>query len=181
MFTRRQISAIRLGRGTNGKIEPPSRIPAGDNKVGSGPASSTVRRYSKRHGSLAGRCTIRQLSCSHIYSNLFALPVYLSRSHLVNKTDLATMVHVFFQLLGGSIGLAYVLQRYGSLPTGILSTAVIIFSLSLVCYATWAVVIYPRYFSPLRHIPTAPDDHFLLGHTRKVVKAPSGAPSREWM
>jgi hypothetical protein len=47
MFTRRQISAIRLGRGTNGKIEPPSRIPVVDNKVGSGPASSTVRRYTR--------------------------------------------------------------------------------------------------------------------------------------
>jgi hypothetical protein len=91
------------------------------------------------------------------------------------------MVHVFFQLLGGSIGLAYVHQRYGSLPIGTLSTATILFSLSLICYATWVVVIYPRYFSPLRHIPTAPDDNFFLGHTRKVVKAPSGAPSREWM
>ncbi|KAF2485700.1 cytochrome P450 78A3 [Neohortaea acidophila] len=45
----------------------------------------------------------------------------------------------------------------------------------------WSVYVYPRFFSPLRHIPVAPGGSFLFGHTRQIIKAPSSKLQCEWV
>jgi hypothetical protein len=84
------------------------------------------------------------------------------------------------QLLGGSLGLAYFVQRYSPHPIGLLLTAFLLFLASFSTYAIWYVVVYPRFFSPLRHLPTPPDNAFFTGQTKRIMKAASGMPMREW-
>jgi hypothetical protein len=57
----------------------------------------------------------------------------------------------------------------------------LLFLLQLTLTTLYNAVLYPRFFSPLRHIPTPPGAHWLSGHTRKIMKEPSGYPAREWM
>ncbi len=83
-------------------------------------------------------------------------------------------------MLAGSIGLAYFIQRYSPHPIGTILTAVILFVTAFTCYAAWTVVVYPRFFSPLRHLPTPPDNAFFTGQTKRVMQAASGMPMREW-
>ena len=84
------------------------------------------------------------------------------------------------QLVAGSVGLAYIVQKYSSLPLGIVSLSAAIFLTLSLSYIFWAVVIYPRFFSPFRHLPTPQDNAFFTGQTKRIMRAASGEPMREW-
>ncbi|KAK6430844.1 hypothetical protein LTR95_012998 [Oleoguttula sp. CCFEE 5521] len=46
--------------------------------------------------------------------------------------------------------------------------------------AIWAIFIYPRFFSPLRDIPTPPDNHWFWGQTRRIMRDRNGGPQQVW-
>jgi hypothetical protein len=64
---------------------------------------------------------------------------------------------------------------------GAISTTLLLFLALFVTKASWEVVIYPKVFSPLRHLPTPDDNSFFSGQTRKVFREPSGRPMRYWI
>ena len=45
----------------------------------------------------------------------------------------------------------------------------------------YVVVVYPKFFSPLRHLPMPGEAGLFMGHFRRLRKDPSGYPHREWM
>lgn len=59
-------------------------------------------------------------------------------------------------------------------------TASTIFLLHCLVYGIYSILLYPRFFSPLRHIPSVPNADLLTGHWRALVKEPSGVPPRRW-
>ncbi|KAK4549355.1 hypothetical protein LTR36_006352 [Oleoguttula mirabilis] len=85
------------------------------------------------------------------------------------------------QLLGLSVGASVLLGRYASsYSLGFFTTTAVLFALQFVIYQAWLIVVYPRFFSPIRHVPTPPNGGLFMGQTRKILKAASGIPMREW-
>lgn len=86
------------------------------------------------------------------------------------------------EMLGSSAGASILLQRYApDYHLGLLGTTVVLFIVQILLYATYAIILYPRFFSPIRHIPTPPGGGFFTGQTRNVLSAPSGRPMRKWV
>lgn len=56
-----------------------------------------------------------------------------------------------------------------------------LFGVQLLLWFTWAAVIYPHFFSPLRHLPQPEGSHWLMGHFAKIRKENTGDPAREWI
>jgi hypothetical protein len=81
-------------------------------------------------------------------------------------------------LVGGA-GWTYATHDAWSRAPFIQAAAALWFA-QLLLYGIWEVFLYPKYFSPLRHLPTAPDGHWLFGHGKKVLADKPGAPLREW-
>lgn len=50
-----------------------------------------------------------------------------------------------------------------------------------VVFAVWNVVLYPKYFSPLRHLPGPEGNSWWNGQWAKIKAEPSGQPQREWL
>ncbi|TGJ79124.1 hypothetical protein E0Z10_g9648 [Xylaria hypoxylon] len=48
-------------------------------------------------------------------------------------------------------------------------------------YAVWKVILWPKFFSPLRSLPQAPGGSWWNGHFKKIMADPSGIPMREWI
>jgi len=86
------------------------------------------------------------------------------------------------QMLGSAAATSFVLNRYApAYSIGLWMTAILLFFTQFIIYETWIIVIYPRFFSPLRHLPTPPDNRFFSGQTRRVLSQPSGIPMRDWV
>ena len=83
-----------------------------------------------------------------------------------------------------SIAGSFLLNKFApqySLRHSYLWTAATIFlSVSLVYYI-YAVVIWPRVFSPMRHLPMPPGGSFFNGQFAAISKDPSGIPLRRWI
>lgn len=45
----------------------------------------------------------------------------------------------------------------------------------------WDCILYPLYFSPLRHLPQPKQTSLLFGQFYRIFKEPTGYPHREWM
>lgn len=65
--------------------------------------------------------------------------------------------------------------------SGLISTTVLLFLALFLSKITWSVVIYPKVFSPLRHLPTPDDNSFFSGQTKRVFREASGRPMRHWI
>ncbi|KXL48014.1 MAG: hypothetical protein FE78DRAFT_29505 [Acidomyces sp. 'richmondensis'] len=86
------------------------------------------------------------------------------------------------QMLGMAAVPALLLDRYvPQLSVGLFNTTAILFTIIFTVHQAWVIFLYPRFFSPLRDIPTPPGGNFVLGHTRTILKAPSGWPMRDWI
>ncbi|KAK6865635.1 hypothetical protein PG995_002163 [Apiospora arundinis] len=48
-------------------------------------------------------------------------------------------------------------------------------------WAVYTVLLYPNYFSPLRHLPSPPGGSFWNGHFNEINQSPTGIPMREWI
>jgi cytochrome P450 len=96
------------------------------------------------------------------------------------KIETANMPSML-ELLGFSCSASALLHFY--LPRysfGLFSTAFLLFFSLFALQALWKIVVYPRFLSPLRDLPTPPDNHWFFGQTRKIMREPSGKPMREW-
>ncbi|OAQ59681.1 cytochrome P450 78A3 [Pochonia chlamydosporia 170] len=79
---------------------------------------------------------------------------------------------------GASYVLASTAPQYS---LGLWKTASLIFFAYFFTIQIWRVILYPRFFSPLRHLPHAPDGHWLWDQTGRILKEPSGIPMRDWV
>ncbi|XMA14446.1 hypothetical protein WAI453_007237 [Rhynchosporium graminicola] len=54
----------------------------------------------------------------------------------------------------------------------------------IVSFSLWAfykIVLFPRYFSPIRHFPTPPNGSWWNGHYDQIKALPSGGPHVDWI
>ncbi|KAK5113197.1 hypothetical protein LTR62_003533 [Meristemomyces frigidus] len=65
-------------------------------------------------------------------------------------------------------------------PLGFFSTSFLLFWIQLIALQAWSIVVYPRLFSPLRQLPTPPDNKFFTGQTKRIMRETSGMPMRDW-
>ena len=61
-----------------------------------------------------------------------------------------------------------------------LGTYVQLFIIELITWAFWAVLLYPRFFSPLRHLPMPAGGSWWNGQRQTIAENPSGKPMIEW-
>jgi hypothetical protein len=54
------------------------------------------------------------------------------------------------------------------------------FVASVFGWAAYTVFLYPKFFSPLRHLPGPKDDHWLLGQYPRIAAEPTGIPQIDW-
>lgn len=80
----------------------------------------------------------------------------------------------------GSTVLAQVRPEY-SIRQSYFLTASIILLLEYLAWVVYAVILWPRYLSPLRHLPGPSGGSFLNGHFKAIRKEPSGIPARRWL
>ena len=63
-----------------------------------------------------------------------------------------------------------------------LFTATTLLLLESVIIGIYNIILWPRFLSPLRHLPTVTDGaSFINGQLATIVKEPSGVPLRKWM
>lgn len=63
----------------------------------------------------------------------------------------------------------------------IIKTAVSFFFVQWTIYFIYSVLLYPRYFSPLRHLPMVTEgNHPIMGQWFAITKEASGTPMRRW-
>lgn len=92
------------------------------------------------------------------------------------------MSNMFTKLLGTSVGAAALLRRAApQYSLGIAANAICLFFLEFILLQIWRILIYPTYFSPIRHIPKPADGNRITGQTKRLVKDPPGRPHREWI
>ncbi|KAL8974106.1 MAG: hypothetical protein Q9197_001648 [Variospora fuerteventurae] len=48
-------------------------------------------------------------------------------------------------------------------------------------WAAWKVLLYPRFFSPLRHLPEPQGNALFMGQFAAIRNEPTGKPQREWV
>lgn len=56
-----------------------------------------------------------------------------------------------------------------------------LYSVLLTSVFMYRTVLYPRFFSPIRHIPTPKGAHWLLGHFPDIFRYPTGNPQLRWV
>ncbi|CAD0100952.1 unnamed protein product [Aureobasidium mustum] len=78
-----------------------------------------------------------------------------------------------------SILLAHYTPAYA--PGSRLQTFFLIAFTEFIAWATWRVVIYPNFFSPLRDLPEPPGASWWNGHASMIMAQPAAHPMREWM
>ena len=86
------------------------------------------------------------------------------------------------QLFAVSAGISVLARSYTpQYSLGLVSTTLVLFLALFFAKISWSVVIYPKLFSPLRHLPTPDDNAFFSGQTKKVFREASGRPMRYWI
>lgn len=83
--------------------------------------------------------------------------------------------------LSASILVVAAVPEY-SIRNSVLWTALLLFGTQWLVYGIYAVIIYPRFVSPLRHLPQPKDGNtFFNGQWGTMIKEPSGLPMRRWI
>lgn len=87
-------------------------------------------------------------------------------------------------ILGTSIGASILLERINpeySIRHSYVWTATVLAFVQFISWLAWSVVLYPKLFSPLRHLPEPPGASFFMGQGPAILKLPSGEPMRRWI
>lgn len=53
-------------------------------------------------------------------------------------------------------------------------------TVQLLAWLAWGVILYPKFFSPLRHLPEPGGGSWYNGQWKKLVDLPTGKPHIEW-
>ncbi|KAF2825283.1 cytochrome P450 [Ophiobolus disseminans] len=56
-----------------------------------------------------------------------------------------------------------------------------LFSIQQFAQLGWQIIVFPLFFSPLRHLPQPPNNHLIIGQFKRIYKEPSGQPQRDWI
>ncbi|KAL8998338.1 MAG: hypothetical protein Q9169_002551 [Polycauliona sp. 2 TL-2023] len=67
-----------------------------------------------------------------------------------------------------------------SINESFLATFLTLVSFQFTILFTWNVVLYPNYFSPLRHLPEPTGNSWFMGQFKAIRTEPTGAPQRRW-
>ncbi|KAG9248335.1 cytochrome P450 monooxygenase-like protein [Calycina marina] len=62
-----------------------------------------------------------------------------------------------------------------------LGTFVQLYFLEFIVWAIYKVMLYPRFFSPMRHLPKPPGGSFWNGHWKQITENATGQPMIEWV
>ncbi|KAL8727644.1 MAG: hypothetical protein Q9181_005627 [Wetmoreana brouardii] len=68
-----------------------------------------------------------------------------------------------------------------SINESFLSTFLGLLSFVFTVLFVWSVVLYPKYFSPLRHLPGPAGNSLLMGQFATIRKEPTGKPQQRWI
>ncbi|KAL2044903.1 hypothetical protein N7G274_002678 [Stereocaulon virgatum] len=82
-----------------------------------------------------------------------------------------------------SIAGSFILVRLTPIYTfgaSYIGTFFVLLLLQIFAVVLWQAVLWPRLFSPLRHLPTPKGGSFFNGHFTTITKEPSGHPHRRW-
>ncbi|KAL2128934.1 hypothetical protein VTI74DRAFT_8458 [Chaetomium olivicolor] len=83
-----------------------------------------------------------------------------------------------------SFGGAYLLSS-GRIPqwpvVGFLPAFTALWSTQLLLWALWAVILYPKLFSPLRGLPEPTGNSMFMGQFGTIRRSPTGVPMMEWI
>ncbi|KAI4287265.1 MAG: hypothetical protein L6R35_003474 [Caloplaca aegaea] len=74
------------------------------------------------------------------------------------------------------------LPDFSSSPSALYPMLAFTFAaLLLLALASWHCIVYPKVFSPLRHLPEPAGGSYLMGHFYHLIREPLGQPIREWI
>ncbi|KAI1364418.1 cytochrome P450 [Xylaria arbuscula] len=85
--------------------------------------------------------------------------------------------------LASSVGISYLLAS-SQLPWWKLHFTggfISLFLIQVFAWAVWTVILWPKFFSPLRSLPEPPGGSWWNGHFARILAEPSGIPMREWV
>ncbi|KAH6845196.1 cytochrome P450 [Chaetomium sp. MPI-CAGE-AT-0009] len=87
-------------------------------------------------------------------------------------------------MLAAALGGAYLLSS-GRVPQwpvpGFLTAFVALWSVQVLVWASWVVLLYPKLFSPLRGLPEPSGNSWFMGQWKAIVAHPTGAPMMKWI
>lgn len=61
-----------------------------------------------------------------------------------------------------------------------LGTFVQLYLIQFIVFAVWRVILYPHYFSPLRHLPSPKGGSWWNGQWNRISGEPTGQPMLDW-
>ncbi|KAI0447018.1 cytochrome P450 [Xylaria telfairii] len=84
--------------------------------------------------------------------------------------------------LASSVVASYILVSYQShwWKLGFVSSFICTWLIQTLAWAAWVVILWPKFFSPLRDLPEPPGGSWWNGHFKRILAEPSGIPMREW-
>ena len=99
--------------------------------------------------------------------------------------------------VAGSLILVHKAPGY-SISASAVKTFLVLETIHILLGLVWKIVLYPKLFSPLRHLPqpkvrplsnpttslaksTLQGGSFFNGHFKRIIAEPSGTPHREWI
>ncbi|KAI1755287.1 cytochrome P450 [Xylaria castorea] len=84
--------------------------------------------------------------------------------------------------LASSFVASYILVSYQShwWKLHIVGSFICAWTIQTLAWAVWVVILWPKFFSPLRALPEPPGGSWFNGHFKRILAEPSGIPMREW-
>ena len=79
-----------------------------------------------------------------------------------------------------SVTLVKFLPQYSARQSYFL-TALSVLLLEFIVWAFYAVILYPKFLSPIRHLPGPKPDSFFNGSFKTIRELPTGVPGKMWM
>lgn len=67
-----------------------------------------------------------------------------------------------------------------SIYESLLATSLALSSFTLTTWFVWKVILYPKYFSPLRHLPEPTGNSLFMGQFTAIAKERTGLPQQRW-
>ncbi|KAH8157886.1 hypothetical protein CIB48_g10361 [Xylaria polymorpha] len=84
--------------------------------------------------------------------------------------------------LASSVVTSYILVSYQShwWKLHFVSSFICAWTIQTLAWAAWVVILWPKFFSPLRDLPEPSGGSWWNGHFKRILAEPSGIPMREW-
>lgn len=87
---------------------------------------------------------------------------------------------IFLSSVAGTFAIVRFAPQY-SILSSYAATFLVFLIVGVLGYIVYSAIIYPRYLSPLRHLPHAPGGSLINGHFSRIMNEPAGTPHKEWI